>query len=167
MYPPPSVSSLSAKPSRLSVRRARRTRSQEAMGEPPRSGTLPVPIGRRSKASSCKSSWKPRAESLSQLLPSTWKRKRPEVKLAAMAVPSHQPNREFACIFARRRGGDSSPVHDLEECLFILGRLAYDVVGAIRPSIGLDAWAYNLRGMRPARYDNRPASHACRIAHAM
>ena len=37
----------------------------------------------------------------------------------------------------------------------------------MRPSIGLDAWAYNLRGIRPARYDSRPASQAAFIAYAI
>src|SRR5262245_11235199 len=40
-------------------------------------------------------------------------------------------------------------------------------LGAMRPSIGLDADAYSLRGMRPARYASRPASQAYRIAHAI
>src|SRR5579884_1849795 len=41
------------------------------------------------------------------------------------------------------------------------------LAAAIRPSIGLDAWAYSFRGMRPARYASRPASQAYRIAHAI
>src|SRR5947209_17861476 len=39
--------------------------------------------------------------------------------------------------------------------------------GAIRPSIGLDAWAYSFFGIRPARYASRPASQAYFIAYAV
>src|SRR5208283_1416846 len=38
---------------------------------------------------------------------------------------------------------------------------------AIRPSIGLDAVAYNFFGMRPAKCASRPASQAYLIAYAI
>src|SRR5262245_931095 len=49
----------------------------------------------------------------------------------------------------------------------IVGPLDQPPLGAIRPSIGLLALAYSLRGIRPDRNASRPASQAYRIAHAI